>query len=123
MTTDDDVEDTEKHHPSHPSGVRPRPSGARRRPLAAAVLNASGTGAGYLFLGSRVLAAASLAGTLLLLILANVANASDRPGVWAFVYLLWLAVSAAGAWWRALPRRPRPPRPPTAQPVWPGRPR
>jgi tetratricopeptide (TPR) repeat protein len=88
--------------------------------LAAALLNASGTGAGYLFLGSRVLAAASLAGTLLLVTLANVANASDRPGVWAFVYLLWLAVSAAGAWWRALPRRPRPSRPPTAQPVWPG---
>jgi tetratricopeptide (TPR) repeat protein len=75
---------------------------ARRRSLAAALLNASGLGAGFLYLRSWWFAAINLAGTAGLIAAANAAGASDhRPGAWLGAYAGWLAVVIAGAWWRA----------------------
>ncbi|MGP3966950.1 hypothetical protein [Streptomyces sp. 6N223] len=88
---------------------------ARRRSLAAALLNASGLGAGFLYLRSWWLAVLNLVGTAALIGGANAAGASDEPGVWLGAYAGWLAVVIAGGWWRARPRRPRA-QPDAAQP-------
>ncbi|MGP4112913.1 tetratricopeptide repeat protein [Streptomyces sp. 4N509B] len=81
--------------------------GAGRRGWAAALLNASGLGAGFLYLGAWWLAAVNVVGTAGLLVGASLTEASDRPRLWLGVYAGWLALVAAAGWLRARPRRPR----------------
>ncbi|MDT0441459.1 tetratricopeptide repeat protein [Streptomyces johnsoniae] len=69
----------------------------RPRGLIAALCNASGLGAGYLYLRLWGRAVGSWIVTLLLVVLANALNASDTPLFWGVVYVLWLAVMVADA--------------------------
>jgi hypothetical protein len=78
----------------------PRP----RDPFTASLANAGLPGAGYLFLGRRLLATATLAITVILL---TVLASGERPTWLRFAVLLWWAAAAVHGWWLAggWPRR------------------
>lgn len=76
--------------------------------LGAALLNLSGLGAGYAYLGRWRLAAAHLTGTAALVGGAFLADAADEPWLWRILGGYWVLWLAAGGWWvaasRPLPR-------------------
>lgn len=74
------------------------PRARRRRGLAAALLNLSGLGLGYLYLRLWVRAVWYWIFTALLVVLANALNAADSPGAWLIVYGLWLVLAAYRGW-------------------------
>ncbi|WP_049578530.1 tetratricopeptide repeat protein [Streptomyces sp. SBT349] len=77
-----------------------RPELIRRRGIAAALLNASGLGAGYLHLRLWARATACWLVTAALIATANALNAAGTPLPWLAVYLLWLAAMAADGYRR-----------------------
>jgi tetratricopeptide (TPR) repeat protein len=72
--------------------------------LGAALLNLSGLGAGYAYLGRWRLAAAHLAGTAALVGGAFLADAASEPWLWRILGGYWLLWLAAGGWWTAASR-------------------
>ncbi|MDT0343661.1 tetratricopeptide repeat protein [Streptomyces litchfieldiae] len=76
----------------------------RRRGLAAALLNVSGLGAGYIYLGLWARAVGAWLVTLAVVLAANALNASDTALFWSGVYVVWLAAMVADG--RRLGRRP-----------------
>ncbi|MDT0347222.1 tetratricopeptide repeat protein [Streptomyces litchfieldiae] len=73
----------------------------RRRGRVAALLNASGLGAGYLYLRQWSRAVASWLVTLLIVVLANALNASDTWPFWLGLYALWLVAMTVDGYRRA----------------------
>ncbi|MGP3969867.1 hypothetical protein [Streptomyces sp. 6N223] len=73
-------------------------AGTGERAWAAALLNASGLGAGWVYLRRWRRARWYGAATLLLVIAATVLDASDNPGPWSAVYGVWLAAAAFDGW-------------------------
>lgn len=76
--------------------------------LGAALLNLSGLGAGYAYLGRWRLAAVHLAATAALVGAAFLADAASEPWLWRILGGYWVLWLAAGGWWvaasRPLPR-------------------
>ncbi|SFB86614.1 hypothetical protein [Streptomyces aidingensis] len=78
--------------PGPPPGPPPGRSAARG--AAAAALNATALSAGYLYLRRRPRALATLAGTVLLVLLATWLEAPGGRPVWTAVFVLWAAAMA-----------------------------
>jgi TolA-binding protein len=74
------------------------PRARRWRGLAAALLNLSGLGLGYLYLRLWRRAVWYWIFTALLLVAANALNAADSPTAWLIVYGLWLLLAAYRGW-------------------------
>jgi outer membrane protein assembly factor BamD (BamD/ComL family) len=93
--------------PDHPTPPRRREpvdlSRPYRDPRVAALLNASGLSAGYLYLGRRLRAAIALAATAAVLLFAAANSASHSPGLWFTVAALGVAGMAYDAWRLARP--------------------
>jgi hypothetical protein len=100
--------------PPDPAGTPARERhlpGTRGAAAAAALLNAGGLGAGYLFAGVSGIAVVTWFVTALLVAGALVLNASDAPWLWGPLFLLWLLVMVRGGWkWVRDPRVPKPDR-------------
>ncbi|MGP3970104.1 hypothetical protein [Streptomyces sp. 6N223] len=92
-------DDTSRPEPTD-SASAPRP----RDPFTASLANAGLPGAGYLFLGRRRLATASLAVTV---ILVTVLASGEQPTWFRFAMLLWWVAVTVHGWWLAggWPRR------------------
>ncbi|MEJ3657118.1 hypothetical protein WEH80_29560 [Actinomycetes bacterium KLBMP 9759] len=78
-----------------------------RFPPAAAMLNLSGLGLGYAYLGRRVRAVLHLAGTAVLVVLGFVTNAASAVGPWLVVGVAWLLWMAIDGWRLAMWTGPR----------------
>ncbi|RSM57698.1 hypothetical protein DMB66_32170 [Actinoplanes sp. ATCC 53533] len=78
-------------------------SGRHRDPRIAALLNASGLAAGYLYLGRWARAAVTLAVTVLVVWFAAAHTASKSPALWSTVIALGVAAAAYDAWRLARP--------------------
>jgi hypothetical protein len=89
-------------------GVKIAPSRPPRSALGAALLNLSGLGVGFGYLGRWLPAVALLVGTVLLVVLGYAVDASTAPVFWAVLLIVWL-VAAAVAAWRLGARYPAPP--------------
>ncbi|WP_129841972.1 hypothetical protein [Streptomyces sp. RFCAC02] len=103
--------------PTTPPGQQParqeppdHPPGHRLSAVAAALLNATGTGAGYFYAGIPAFGVLALITSGLLVIVANAVNASDTPGFWVPLYALWLVFLARGGWKWTQDRRLKKPR-------------
>ncbi|MFI9462060.1 hypothetical protein [Streptomyces xiamenensis] len=82
------------------------------RGAVAALLNASGLGAGYLYLRLWGRAVAAWAGTAVLVLSAIWIHASGTPWFWLTVFALWLATMVRGGWKHGAAA------PPAARPPW-----
>ncbi|MGP3966951.1 tetratricopeptide repeat protein [Streptomyces sp. 6N223] len=74
------------------------PRARRRRGSAAALLNLSGLGLGYLYLRLWGRAVWYWLFTALLIVLANALNAADSATAWLIIYGLWLVLAAYRGW-------------------------
>jgi tetratricopeptide (TPR) repeat protein len=99
-----------------PAPVAPAPPGPPRSPIAVALLNVTGLGLGYLYLGRRLRAALSLALTLALVATAFTTDAADRPWLWRAIAVVWIGLMALDGW-RLARRHPDSATAPTRQPA------
>ncbi|MGP4112914.1 tetratricopeptide repeat protein [Streptomyces sp. 4N509B] len=74
------------------------PRARRRRAVAAALLNATGLGLGFVYLRLWGRALRYWVVAALLVIVANALNAADAPAVWLVAYALWLLLAVFQGW-------------------------
>lgn len=82
--------------PPSSSTVRPAPW-----PPAAAALNLTGFGLGYVFLRRWWIGGVYLVLTAVLVLLAFLTDAGEAPWLWRIVALVWVLAAAGHAWWLA----------------------